>query len=104
MARLAGRRVTGVQTEPDDHHRLTPQALAQAMTRARRDGADPSILLVNTPSNPTGSMFDHPDVEALALRAREAGVPLISDEIYAELDHRWRKHVSPARFYPEGCI
>src|SRR5258708_12845987 len=38
MARLAGRRVTGVQTEPDDHHRLTPQALAQAMTPARRDG------------------------------------------------------------------
>src|ERR1700736_6297473 len=27
MARLAGRRVIGVQTEPHDHHRLTPQAL-----------------------------------------------------------------------------
>ena len=104
MARLAGRRVTGVQTEPDDHHRLTPQALAQAMTRARRDGADPRILLVNTPSNPTGSMFDRPDVEALALWAREAGVTLISDEIYAELAHGWREHVSPACFYPEGCI
>src|SRR6266699_6420606 len=32
MARLAGRRVIGVQTEPHDHHRLTPQALAHAMT------------------------------------------------------------------------
>src|SRR6266436_1217438 len=104
MARLAGRRVTGVQTEPDDHHRLTPQALVQAMTRARREGADPRILLVNTPSNPTGSMFDRPDVEALARWAREAGVTLISDEIYAELAHGWREHVSPAHFYPEGCI
>src|SRR5260370_5533676 len=104
MARLAGRRVTGVQTEPDDHHRLTPQALAQAMTPARRDGADPRILLVNTPSNPTGSMFDRPDVEALALWAREAGVTLISNEIYAELAHGSREHVSPARFYPEGCL
>src|SRR5215469_10164680 len=104
MAHLAGRRVTGVQTVPDDHHRLTPQALAQAMTQARRDGADPRILLVNTPSNPTGSMFDRPDVEALAGWAREAGVSLISDEIYAELAHGWREHVSPARFYPEGCI
>ena len=104
MARLAGRRVIGVQTEPNDHHRLTPQALSQAMTQARRDGANPRILLVNTPSNPTGSMFDRADVEALACWAREAEVTLISDEIYAELAHGWREHVSPARFYPEGCI
>src|SRR2546428_5780632 len=104
MAQLAGRRVIGVQTEPDDHHRLTPQALARAMAQARRDGADPRILLVNTPSNPTGGMLARADVEALALWAREAGVTLISDEIYAELAHGWREHISPARFYPEGSI
>ncbi len=104
MARLAGRRVIHVQTGPDDHHRLTPQALSLAMIQARRDGADPRILLVNTPSNPTGSMFDRADAEALARWAREAGITLISDEIYAELAHGWREHISPARFYPEGSI
>ncbi len=104
MAELADRRVISVQTDPGDHHRLTPQALSQALTQARKDGADPRILLVNTPSNPTGSMFDRADVEALALWAREAGITLISDEIYAELAHGWREHISPARFYPEGCI
>jgi aspartate aminotransferase len=104
MAHLAGRRVIGVQTEPHDHLRLTPQALSQAMGQARRDGADPRILLVNTPSNPTGSMLDRADVEALALWARETGVTLISDEIYAELAHGWRKHISPAHFYPEGSM
>src|SRR5205823_5229102 len=104
MAKLAGRRVISVETHPDDHHRLTPQALSQALTQARKDGADPPILLVNTPSNPTGSMFDRTDVEALALWARKEGITLISDEIYAELAHGWREHISPARFYPEGCI
>lgn len=104
QARLAGRRVIGVETDPNDHHRLTPQALAEAVMRARRDGADPRILLVNTPSNPTGGMFTLADAEAIALWAREAGITLISDEIYAELAHGWREHVSPARFYPEGCI
>jgi aspartate aminotransferase len=104
MAKLAGRRVISVETHPDDHHRLTPQALSQALTQARKDGADPRILLVNTPSNPTGSMFDRTDVEALALWARKEGITLISDEIYAELAHGWREHISPARFYPEGCI
>jgi aspartate/methionine/tyrosine aminotransferase len=104
MTHLVGRRVIHLQTEPDDHHRLTPQALSQAMIQARRDGADPRVLLVNTPSNPTGSMFNRADVEALARWAREAGVTLISDEIYAELAHGWREHISPACFYPEGCI
>lgn len=104
QARLAGRRVIGVDTEPSDHHRLTPEALSEAVARARRDGANPRILLVNTPSNPTGGMFASADAEAIAGWAREAGVTLISDEIYAELAHGWREHVSPARFYPDGTI
>jgi aspartate/methionine/tyrosine aminotransferase len=49
-------------------------------------------------------MFDRTDAEAIALWAREAGMTLISDEIYAELAHGWREHISPARFYPEGSI
>jgi aspartate aminotransferase len=104
QARLAGRQVIGVETDPGDHHRLTPLALSQAAAQARRHGANPRILIVNTPSNPTGGMFDRAGVEAIALWAREAGVTLISDEIYAELAHGWREHISPARFYPEGCI
>jgi aspartate/methionine/tyrosine aminotransferase len=104
QARLAGRKVIGVETDPVDCHRLTPQALSQAMLQARSDGANPRILIVNTPSNPTGSMFERTDVEAMALWAKEEGITLISDEIYAELVHGWREHISPASFYPEGCI
>ena len=104
QARLAGREVIGVETDPVDCHRLTPHALSQAILKARRDGANPRILIVNTPSNPTGSMFERADVKALALWASEEGMTLISDEIYAELAHGWREHVSPASFYPEGCI
>ncbi|HLH63338.1 MAG TPA: aminotransferase class I/II-fold pyridoxal phosphate-dependent enzyme [Ktedonobacteraceae bacterium] len=104
MAKLAGRRVIRVATEAEDHHRLSPEALSQAMDQARREGANPRILIVNTPSNPTGSMFDRTTVEALASWCEEAGVTLISDEIYAELAHGWREHISPARFYPDGCI
>lgn len=104
QAWLAGKRTIGVQSDPIDHHRLTPEMLSEALTSARKDGADPRILLVNTPSNPTGSMFDRTDAEAIAFWAREQGMTLISDEIYAELAHGWRKHISPAHFYPEGCI
>ncbi|HEX6779179.1 MAG TPA: aminotransferase class I/II-fold pyridoxal phosphate-dependent enzyme [Ktedonobacterales bacterium] len=104
QARFAGKQVIGVEADPTDHHRLTPASLSAALEQARRAGADPRILLVNTPSNPTGGMFAEEDAEAIALWAREQGITLISDEIYAELAHGWREHVSPARFYPEGCI
>lgn len=104
QARLAGRRVIDVLTDASDHHRLTPDVLDETLARARHAGANPRILLVNTPSNPTGSMFDAADAEAIASWARAEGITLISDEIYAELAHGWRAHVSPARFYPEGCI
>jgi len=104
QARLAGREVIGVETDSADCHRITPHALSQAMLQARRNGANARILIVNTPSNPTGSMFERADVEAIALWAREEGITLISDEIYAELAHGWREHVSPASFYPEGSI
>jgi aspartate aminotransferase len=104
QAKLAGREVIGVETDSVDCHRLTPRALSQAMLQARKNGANPRILIVNTPSNPTGSMFERADVEALALWAREEGITIISDEIYAELAHGWREHISPASFYPEGCI
>jgi len=103
-ARLAGKQVIGVATNDSDHHGLTPQALTGALSLARAQGADPRILIVNTPSNPTGGMFAQSDVEALAAWCRERGITLISDEIYAELAHGWREHVSPAAFYPEGCI
>jgi aspartate/methionine/tyrosine aminotransferase len=103
-ARLANRRVYLVETDPRDHHRLSPGALAEALERARHEGADPRILVVNTPSNPTGSMFTREDSEAIAGWSREQGITIISDEIYAELAHGRREHVSPARFYPEGCI
>lgn len=104
MARLGSKRVTLVATDPNDHHRLTPDALAEALARGRADGADPRILMVNSPSNPTGRMFDRADLEAITGWARREGLTLISDEIYAELAHGWRAHISPARFYPEGTI
>lgn len=104
QARLAGKHVIGVATSPDDAHQLSAAALSDALAQARAMGANPRILLVNSPSNPTGSMFSEAGVAALAGWARENGITLISDEIYAELAHGWREHVSPARFYPEGTI
>lgn len=103
-AKLAGRRVFSVQANENDHQTLSAQVLTDALLHARNDGGDPRILIVNTPSNPTGSMFDRTAAGTVALWCREEGITLICDEIYAELAHGWREHISPAIFYPEGTI
>ncbi|GAC1447389.1 MAG: pyridoxal phosphate-dependent aminotransferase [Ktedonobacterales bacterium] len=104
QARMAGKRVILVATDPSDHLRLTAEALASAAAQARHAGAMPRILVVNSPSNPTGGMFAAADVAAVGAWARSQGVTIISDEIYAELAHGWRPHASPAQHYPEGTI
>jgi aspartate/methionine/tyrosine aminotransferase len=104
QVRLAGKRAIPVATDTADHLRLTPEALRAAAARARHDGASPRLLVVNSPSNPTGGMLAEADVAAIAAWAREQGVTILSDEIYAELAHGWRPHVSPAASYPEGTV
>lgn len=104
QARLAGRQVIPVATDPADHQRLTPQALNNAVRAAYALGARPRVLIVNSPSNPTGCMFAEEDLVVLGNWARAQGMTIISDEIYAELAHGWRAHASPARFYPAGTI
>ncbi len=49
-------------------------------------------------------MFAEEDITVLGAWARAQGLTIISDEIYAELAHGWRPHISLARVYPEGSI
>lgn len=104
IARLGGKQAILVEPDPNDHHTLSVKTLSTVLTQARKKGANPKILLVNSPDNPTGTMFAEKNVKAMAAWSKKNGITLISDEIYAELAFGWRKHVSPFQFYPEGCI
>src|SRR3989442_11212865 len=48
QARLAGRRGIGVETDPDDHNRITPLAISQSAAHTRSLGDAHLILLANT--------------------------------------------------------
>jgi aspartate aminotransferase len=102
--RMAGKKVTYVQTDVKDNHRLSIENLNRAVKNAKKEGADPRILIINSPHCPVGVMFAPEDVKIIAEWARKNHMTLISDEIYAELAFGWRKHVSPAVHYPEGTI
>ena len=60
-------------------------------------------IIVNTPSNPLGSTFDRPTLEALIALARRHDLWLISDEVYERFT--WGEpHVSPATLDDDGRV
>ena len=100
QARIAGRHVTWVSTTEDNDWRLSPEKLDLI---CRSDPDRPRVVILNYPSNPTGSNYPATSLKKLAEVARKYNLILVSDEIYGLLDHSG-KHVSIARYYPEGTI
>ncbi|MCF8564909.1 pyridoxal phosphate-dependent aminotransferase [Alicyclobacillus tolerans] len=60
-------------------------------------------LVVNSPGNPTGTVFDEALVRSLAEFAHKHDLWLVSDEIYEHIVFD-KAHVSPGRFAPERTI
>ena len=100
QAHIIGRHVRWLRTESANKWRLTPNELDKL---CRDDPGRPRIVILNYPANPTGGTYETHELKALAKVARRFGMILLSDEIYGELHHDGR-HVSIARYYPEGTI
>jgi aspartate/methionine/tyrosine aminotransferase len=61
------------------------------------------LLIVNSPANPTGSVFSLKTVEKIASFIQEHDLYLLSDEVYEDLVYEG-EHTSPARYDTEGRI
>ena len=87
--RATGAEAVTVPTRPDQA--FLPDE-GTILDTARRTGA--KSLLVNTPNNPTGTIYPKATVEGIARAAREADLWLISDEVYDTMI--WHgTHLSP---------
>lgn len=87
---MAGAKAVPVAlTAPD--YRLDADVLAAAVTPRTR------ALLINTPHNPTGRVFDDVEMAALVEVVTANDLVLITDEIYEHILYDGRVHVSPAR-------
>jgi aspartate aminotransferase len=100
QAHIIGRQIYWLPTYQENCWRLTPEKIE---TLCRKDPDRPRIIILNYPNNPSGCTYRLEELKALAHSARKYRVILLSDEIYGELHHKGR-HVSIARFYPEGTI
>ncbi len=86
-ARLLGRRVYAVPTPAECGGVPDPVALLETVRRARRDGADPRLVVLALADDPTGTVVPpellHEVCEAIA----DAGLLAVSDETYRDLAH-----------------
>jgi aspartate aminotransferase len=80
MVRLANGVPVGVDTSPETGYRISPQQLEESITGKTR------VLILNSPSNPTGAVYSRGELEALAeVLRRHPEVLVVSDEIYGQV-------------------
>lgn len=95
QVKLAGATPVVVPTRPGNNFKLTPEELSKAITPNTR------VLILNTPSNPTGTVYRETELRALAEVAVEADIWVLSDEVYEKLVYNGAVHVSIASISSE---
>lgn len=88
---LAGAEWTAVPlVAGDDGWRLDVPALRDAVR------FDTAMIIINTPQNPTGTIFTRGELEAIADVARASGAFVLADEVYERLLYDGHPHLSIA--------
>ncbi|MEM7800127.1 MAG: aminotransferase class I/II-fold pyridoxal phosphate-dependent enzyme [Chloroflexota bacterium] len=99
QAKLLGKQVFTVESTAKTEYEWTIDQLAAVVERI---GNRPKLLILNSPSNPTGRMFSASFLASLAEFCRQQKIFVISDEIYGLVPHGSQPHLSIAQYYPEG--
>lgn len=85
MVKLAGGVTIEVQTEAASGFKMTPRQLEEALTPLTK------MLILCTPSNPTGAVYSSEELEALVeVLAGHPRVVVLADEIYRHINYTGR--------------
>lgn len=84
-----------VRTEEKDAFILRPEILKESITPRTK------VLILNSPSNPTGTIYRKKDLEAIAEICLGHNIIIISDEIYEKFVYDDNHHISIASLGPE---
>ena len=83
------------------HVPLDPQTFAVDWDRVRAAVTPKTrLLMINSPHNPSGAMFDADDIARLGELLNDTGIWLLSDEVYEHIVFDGRRHESVLR-YPQ---
>ncbi|MBM4047543.1 MAG: pyridoxal phosphate-dependent aminotransferase [Planctomycetes bacterium] len=95
MAMMAHAKPVFIPTSDKDNFKINAEKLDRAITPRAK------LLILNSPSNPTGMVYTEQELRAVVGLAVKRGLFVISDEIYEKCIYDGWKHVSPAGFGPE---
>jgi aspartate aminotransferase len=81
IIQYAGGKVVFLETEEAENFRITADAIEKAITPRTK------AIILNSPSNPAGSVVSPADLERIVRLAHERGIYLLLDECYVYLQY-----------------
>ena len=90
MVKLAGGVPVLVETKESNKWKMTAEEFEEAMTPSTK------MIILNTPGNPTGSVYSRSEIEAIVEVASYEDIIILADEIYEHLVYGDTEHVSVA--------
>ncbi|PKN79455.1 MAG: aspartate aminotransferase [Candidatus Cloacimonetes bacterium HGW-Cloacimonetes-1] len=94
---LANASTVLLQTHEHDSYKINPLELETLIN----ENPCSKVLLLNSPSNPTGTVYTRSELTAIAKICLKHNILVISDEIYERLVYDGIEHVSIASVLPE---
>src|SRR5699024_6263437 len=79
LIRMNGGRVRAVPTRASEGHQIDPERIIKMI------GPNTHAIILNSPSNPTGTVYPRETIDWLCQEAAYRGVEIISDEVYDHL-------------------
>lgn len=95
IVKLAGGTPVFVDTTKENNFKITPDQLAAACNDNTK------AFILNSPSNPTGVVYNRAELEAIAKVIVEKDIYVVSDEMYEYLTYDGAEHVSIASLNEE---
>ena len=95
MVKLAGGTPSFIQTTAANNYRMTSEQLKNSITDKTK------LLVLNSPSNPTGTVYPPGEIQAIADIIVEHDILVVSDEIYENILYDGAEHLSIGAVNPE---
>ncbi len=90
MVRIAGASPREVPTKEENNWKITAEEFEENMSPRTK------MIILNSPGNPTGSVYTKDEIEAIVEVAEAEDIVILSDEVYEKLIYEDAKHVSVA--------
>ncbi|PIR88204.1 MAG: aspartate aminotransferase, partial [Candidatus Harrisonbacteria bacterium CG10_big_fil_rev_8_21_14_0_10_45_28] len=90
VTNYTGVKKVGVPLKESNGFHIEPEEIEKRITDKTK------LIILNSPSNPTGAVLDKEAILKIALIAKKHNLYLLSDEIYSKVIYDGKKHYSPS--------